>query len=289
MIDGAGLAKEFWEVGRSESCPIYDMHGHMGEWSAIYFPRGDARAMIGTMDECGVRVLVFSHHTALMAPDIGNALSIEAVRSYPDRLRAYCVVNPNYPEQMEADLATFEEHADVYVGLKFLPDYHGIALTDSRYQPAWEFASERGLMILAHTWGGSPYNDGRMLAEVAARYPRARFLMAHCNFPEWETAVNIVQDLPNVYLDMTSIAVAHDFSLMAGGSLMQTSRGAPQVNGLIEYFVEEVGSDRIVFGSDLAWYSQLYQVGAVLFAYISDEARHDILHRNAEKLLGILA
>jgi predicted TIM-barrel fold metal-dependent hydrolase len=113
--------------------------------------------------------------------------------------------------------------------------------------------------------------------------------MAHCNFPEWDTAVEIVQELPNVYLDMTSIAVAHDFSLMAGGSLMQTSMGAPQVNGLIEYFVDRVGSDRIVFGSDLAWYSQLYQVGAVLFAHITDEARHDILHRNAERLLGLSA
>ena len=61
---------------------------------------------------------------------------------------------------------------------------------------------------------------------------------------------------------------------------------SPHVNGLIEYMVETAGSHKVVFGSDLPWYSQHYHAGAVLFARISDEARHDILHRNAERLLG---
>ena len=61
---------------------------------------------------------------------------------------------------------------------------------------------------------------------------------------------------------------------------------SPQVNGLIEYMVETAGSEKVVFGSDLPWYSQHYHAGAVLFARISDEERHDILHRNAEGLLG---
>ena len=61
---------------------------------------------------------------------------------------------------------------------------------------------------------------------------------------------------------------------------------SPHVNGLIEYMVSTAGSSKIVFGSDLPWYSQHYHAGAVLFSRITDEARHDILHRNAERLLG---
>ena len=30
MIGTSELARDFWENGRSEACPIYDMHGHMG-------------------------------------------------------------------------------------------------------------------------------------------------------------------------------------------------------------------------------------------------------------------
>ena len=69
---GSPLAREFWEKGKSDSCPIYDMHGHMGAWAAIYFPRPTPQQMIGTMDECGVRMLVFSHHLALNVPNLGN-------------------------------------------------------------------------------------------------------------------------------------------------------------------------------------------------------------------------
>src|SRR5262249_29252863 len=85
----------------------------------------------------------------------------------------------------------------------------------------------------------------------------------------------------------TSVVQALDFAQMPGGSLMPHAPSlVPQVNGLIEYMVEQAGSRKVVFGSDLPWYSQHYHAGAVLFAHISDEDRHDILHRNAERLLG---
>ena len=265
MIRGSTLAEEFWEKGRSESCPIYDVHGHMGEGPAIFFPRGDAPAMIGTMDQCGVRLLVFSHHAALMAPDIGNALSIQAVREYPDRLRAYCVVNPNYLEQMEADLETFDENADVYVGLKFLPDYHGIALTHERYQPAWEFANERGLLILTHTWGGSKLDGPGVVRRMAERYPNVKLLMGHSCHGEWDAAVQLARDFPNVYLEMTAVF---------------------DTRGVVEKFSCEAGSDKVLFGTDLPWFDPHQAVGALLSAHISDEDRHNICHRNARRLLA---
>lgn len=266
MIGPSELAREFWERGRSESCPIYDMHGHMGPWSAIYFPRGAVEQMIGTMDECGVRMLVFSHHSALLAPDIGNRASVEAARRYPDRLRAYCVINPNYPAQAEADLESFGSFADVYVGFKFLSDYHRVALTDPRYRPAWEYAEECGLLVLAHTWEGSPYNGSQAVRQVAARYSNVRFLLGHSCHGGWDAAVALARDFPNIYLELT--AVFDD-------------------RGVIEKFVREAGADRLLFGTDLPWFDPHHAVGVLLSADISDDDRHAICHRNAEKLLGI--
>jgi predicted TIM-barrel fold metal-dependent hydrolase len=46
------------------------------------------------------------------------------------------------------------------------------------------------------------------------------------------------------------------------------------------------GSSRIVLGTDMPWYSPHFAVGTILGADIGDEARHDILHRNAERLLA---
>jgi predicted TIM-barrel fold metal-dependent hydrolase len=271
MIGPSKLAREFWEFGKSADCPIYDMHGHMGVWHSIYFPRPDAAEMIRTMDECGVRMLVFSHHMALFAPDLGNTLSVQAVRQYPDRLRAYCAVNPNYPEQLQADLAAFEAGSadalvpDVYVGFKFLPDYHGIALSDERYRPAWEVANERELLILTHTWGGSELDGPAVLRQVAERYPRVKLLLGHSCHDEWDAAVELARDFANVYLELT--AVFDD-------------------RGVLEEFVRQAGSERLLFGTDLPWFDPHHAVGALLSADISDEDRHNICHRNAERLLA---
>ena len=266
MIGDSALAREFWAHGKSASCPIYDMHGHMGAHAPIYFPRGDTADMIRTMDECGVRILVFSHHVALFfSPELGNRLAVEAVRRYPDRLRAYCSVNPNYPEQLEADLETFEAHSDVYVGLKFLSDYHGLPLTHEAYRPAWAYADERELLILAHTWGGSEYDGEDVVREVAERYPRVKFLLGHSCHGAWDEAVQLARDFPNVYLELTAVF---------------DDRGA------LEKFAHEAGSERMLFGTDLPWFDPHQAVGALLSAHISDEDRHNICHRNAERLLA---
>jgi len=264
MIGNSELGREFWEKGRSETCPIYDMHGHMGPWGAIYFPRGETGQMIGTMDECGVKLLVFSHHQALMAPEIGNRASIEAVRRYPERLRAYCVINPNYLEKAEADLASFEEHRDVFVGFKFLSDYHRVAITDERYRAALDYADRHELPVLMHTWGGSPYDGAAQVRGLAERHGRAKLLLGHSCHGEWDEAVRLARDFPNVFLELT--AVFDD-------------------RGVLEKFAAEAGSERMLFGTDLPWFDPHQAVGALFSAHLSDEEIHNICHRNAEKLL----
>ena len=262
------LARAFWESPSVEECPIIDMHGHMGDWHSIYFPRGDTARMIGTMDECGVRMLVFAHHMALFCPDIGNRLSVQAVRQYPERLRAYCAVNPNYPEHLQADLATFDSHQGVYVGFKFLPDYHGIPLSDDRYRPACEYADARELLVLTHTWGGSTLDGPQVVREMAQRYPRLKLLLGHSCHGAWDEAVKLAQELDNIYLELT--AVFDD-------------------RGILEKRVRGAGSDRMLFGTDLPWFDPHHAVGALLSADIDDEDRHNICHRNAERLLAPFA
>ena len=87
-----------------------------------------------------------------------------------------------------------------------------------------------------------------------------------------------------MYLDLTSVVQALDFSQMPGGSLMpRVPAISPHVNGLIEYMVETAGSKKVVFGSDLPWYSQHYHAGAVLFCphLRRGTARHPASQRRA--------
>ncbi len=281
------IAREYLEKGFSESCPIVDMHGHVGPFYGCYLPSNPIERMRHRLRRAGVRRIVCSHHSALACDvEYGNHQMQEVIASYPEQFLGYWVINPNLPQITRSHLKTYHQRTG-FVGLKFWPDYHYVPVNSPKYAAALEFADEHGLLVLVHTFGESPFDAPGLLGEAATRYPGARFLMGHSGYGEWETSVGIARDLPNVYLDLTSVVQAIDFSQMPGGSLMpRVPVISPHVNGLIEYMVNTAGSQKIVFGSDLPWYSQHYHAGAVLFARITDGARHDILHRNAERLLG---
>ena len=260
------LAAEFWETGRSDQCPVYDMHGHMGEWYGIYFPRCEPADMVRSMDGAGVRLLCFAHHAPLFAPELGNRPAVEAVRAFPDRLRAYLAVNPHYPDIVERELAEFDQMRDVYAGLKFLPDYHGVKLSDRRFEPALKFADERGLIVLTHTWSGSQNDGPEQVRIIAGKYPNVRLLLGHSFAYDWDGAVSVAREHPNTYLELTGIL---------------------GLRGVVDLFCEKVGSDRVLFGTDLPWFDEQHGVGSLLSSSITEDDIHNICHRNAEKLLGL--
>jgi uncharacterized protein len=287
MLNSSPIAREYMEHGRSADCPIIDMHGHLGPVGGLYLPSAPLDKMRATLARCGVQRIVCAPHAALFGdPAAGNALMQCTIDAYPQQFLGYWAINPNYPDIVAQGLQAYAQ-ARGFVGLKLLPDYHTCALTDRKYADALAFAEERGLLVLIHTWGGSAFNPPEMVAEVAARYPHARFLMGHSGFGAWEVSTAIARDLPNAYLELTAVYIAHDFSQQPSGS--GTPVALPSclsVNGIIEYMVQRATSKKVIFGTDMPWYSPHFVAGAVLFARIDDEARHDILHRNAERLLA---
>lgn len=283
----SAIAREYMEKGRSESCPIIDMHGHFGPLPFAYLPAAPVEKMLAVLKRAGVRKIVCSsHHALLVDYAAGNKEMQEAIKANPDVLLGYWVVNPNHADSWATAAGEFEK-ASGFVGFKFLPDYHAYPLDGDHFKPALEYAASRHLLVLVHTWGGSPYDSPQLLAKVAARYPGAVFLMGHAGYGDWDASVHAARELPNVYLELTAVYVAHDFAMFPAGSGTPAPLGSClQVNGIIEYMVAQASSKKIVFGTDLPWYSPHYAAGAVLFAHIDDESRHDILHRNAVRLLG---
>ena len=87
------LVRDFMEKGRSESCPVIDMHQHMGHYQGIYFPNPSPEDMIRTMDRCGVRMGVFCSHPALTDTN-ANVEMADVVKKYFNRFRAYWSINP---------------------------------------------------------------------------------------------------------------------------------------------------------------------------------------------------
>lgn len=239
------LIKKFFEKGKVGDCPIYDIHGHMGPFSSIYFPYTEPEEMVKRMDRAGIKMQLFCHHSALFTPELSNKKNIEAVEKCPDRLRAYCGINPNYPDIIEKELKTFEKYKNkkIYIGFKFLSDYHQIPITDSRYKPVWEYADKEGLPILIHTWGGSSYDGEKLVREIAKKYHKVIIFLGHSLHGKWDEAVKIAKEFSNTYLDLTAVL---------------------DNRGILEKFVEGAGSERILFGTDFNWFNHHYYIGSIL-------------------------
>ena len=120
--------------------------------------------------------------------------------------------------------------------------------------------------ILVHTWlDEDAYGNLDMFREVAKEYPEINWIMGHSGGPYGSfKAVQIAKEFANVYLDITlSMCPARQ----------------------IEFFAEEVGSDRVVFGTDNPFIDPRPQIGRVCLAEISQEDKTNIFSTNAKRLI----
>lgn len=260
------LAAEFWANGHSDSCPVIDTHAHMGPFYGIHFPLDTAEAIVRHMDRTGVRLACFAHHDALFSPEIGNSSALEAVKAHPERLRAYLSINPNYPELVRKELPLLDAHPEAFLGLKLHPSSHNTSLESSAYSEAMALANERKMPVLIHTWGGTQFCGPAQISSLAARYPNAVLILGHSLYGAWKEAIVVTKEHPNTFLELTAVVGKR---------------------GVVEMLVAGAGSERILYGTDLPWFDEHFYLGNILCADISEDDRHNILHRNAERILGL--
>lgn len=262
------LIREFWENGKVPGCPVYDMHCHMGNWSYSYTPYNSPEQMILRMDRAGVKMIAFCHFSALLSPDTANRDNVETVKRFPDRMRAYCGINPNYPQQVEKELETFDSYKGIYVGFKFLADYHCVPITDERYSPVWEYADREQLLLLIHTWNSSMYDGDHLVRKIAEKYHKVKIILGHSCHDRWDEAAEMAKNYSNIYLELCAVT--------------------DERSGILEKFVSVAGSRKVLFGTDFPLYNHHYYIGGVLAADITDQDRRNIFYLNAEKLLSPL-
>ncbi|MCR5485802.1 MAG: amidohydrolase family protein [Clostridiales bacterium] len=259
------LARAFWETGKLP-CRILDFHAHMDEHPQIYFPFSSADEMVKDMDKNGVEHLFFCGHLALDDPLYGEQYNVTAVKKHPDRLRAYHILHSRHLDAERA-ITDVENNPDIYVGFKILGDYNEFPINDPIHFPCYEYLNRTKKLLLLHTWGGSAYDDFGNVADIAERFPDITIICGHSFFGNHKKGIEETKKYQNVYYELTAI---------------------PIVRGYLEDIVNGAGSERVLFGTDLPWFSTLHGVGMVLSADISDEDRLNIFYRNGEKIYSRL-
>jgi len=238
---------------------VFDAHAHVGGMAGWDPP--PLEEQVAEMDRVGIDIAAVSSSWALSG-DIpgGNDEVAEAIRRFPGRFVGYCHVSGNFPEMMLTEL----ERCFATDGFRGIKVYQvGCPYDDERFEPAWEFARQRGVPVLAHTWGGELTG----LDRAAEKHPEVNFLAAHAGSAfAYRPYIEAALKCPNLYLDITY---------------------SREHTGMIEHFVERLGAERIVWGTDAPCFSMSHQLSKILFARIPDEAKRRIIYDNAARLFGL--
>ena len=140
------------------------------------------------------------------------------------------------------------------LGIKIHPSYHGYDLSDYADE-LFSFANEQKAVVLMH-----PQHISKMPTLIDP-YPDMKLIIAHLGSVEHVEAISKARH-GNIYTD--------------------TSGGASSLNNVIEYAVKQVGSEKILFGTDT--YSFAFQFSRVALSSISFEDKENILWKNAMRL-----
>src|SRR5262245_17719673 len=99
-MNPSAIAQEYLKKGHSSTCPIIDMHGHVGPFYGCYLPSSSVERMCHRLQHSGVQRIVCSHHSALACDaQRGNTAMQEIIRAHPEHFLGYWVINPNYPQE----------------------------------------------------------------------------------------------------------------------------------------------------------------------------------------------
>ena len=242
--------------------PVVDFHNHVGRFGRLRMD-DDAGRLLRIMDGAGVdRACVFNVWYGNARH--GNDMTARFVSQHPDRFIGACFVNPHHPEEITGEL----ERGIEGLGLKYIklyPAYLGRPIDDPAFDPVFEWADERSLVVMSHH---DRWPEPRRYIGVAERFRRVRWVIAHAgNGPLGQAdAVAAAQACPNIFLEMS------------------TSYGDCST---VEFLVEGAGADRVLFGSDMNEQDVRYQLGRIITADISEEAKRKVMGLNAVELLGL--
>ncbi len=253
---------------------IIDVHAHLGYSKDFYYPSVSVESILHTMNKLNIGKILQTH-TLLLCGEYSEGLneSVKAFETSHGRILSYLVFNPREPEK---SLETIRDNIkeEPFIGVKIHPSFHLYPADGGDYDKIWKYASKNNTVLLTHSWAISPtnpnqaYSEVRLFEKYLKKYPGVKLILGHSGGVKEgiSQAVRLARTYSNVYLDI------------AGDVLFF---------GLIEFLIENVGQNRILFGSDMVWIDPRVNLGRVLRARISLETKRRILGLNALYVFGL--
>lgn len=119
------------------------------------------------------------------------------------------------------------ENLDIVKGIKVHPYHSNTFFHSEKMKPYLELAEKYELPVMSHT-GGCEAADAKYVYEMALKYPKINFIMAHMGLgTDNQEAISYMEKAQNLYADTAWVPVSSTIEI-----------------------IKRVGSKRIFFGSD---------------------------------------
>ncbi len=253
---------------------------------------GHADRWIAQMDQHGVdHMVTFSS----VVPEMEDVAKV--FRHYPERLSGFAVINLSDPEAW----GHVDRAADYgYKGILLFPVLHGFSVADDAVQGALEVAAGHDMAVVCH-FGllriklreilGLPrphamrYGNPLDIVTPASRYPGTPFVIPHFGCGFMRETLMAAQMCDNVLVDTSS-----------SNNWMLSQSRITDLSEVFERFLDVMGPDRILFGSDSSvfprgWRNDIRDVQLEVLQQINagDAVIQKIFHDNAATLLHLQA
>ena len=199
--------------------------------------------------------------------------SMQWLFEYDQRRFSYLeVFNPNgnaeHVRNFEASLSDPK-----CVGIKIHPVEHKTNADDERYRVVYELARKFRKPIMSHSWENSSYNPEQYRShpdkfqKFLSEFRDITFILGHAGGrpSTIESVARMCNEFDNLYVD-----IAGDY----------------YDNGLIEMLSSNIGTDKILFGSDVNWMDTRCNMAPVITADLNASDILKIFRFNALKVFN---
>ncbi|MCC7493803.1 MAG: amidohydrolase family protein [Fimbriimonadaceae bacterium] len=257
-------------AGQPLPCHLLDAHCHVlhdgGHYAGEHYAmvRGDAAGLLEIARRMGIAAtaLMSWNGTVSMDAAAGNEVTAAAVAQAPDELFGLLTLNPTH--QSPAEMQQSIEHYHLGRGFRGLKPYQRtvIPYNHPSFDQWWEFGHRHRLYGLFHISVGGV----QAVLDIARRYPHLHCLIAHSggSYAFADQVISVATQVPNIYAELTL---------------------TPVTNGVVEYLVDALGPDRVLYGTDAPMRDPRPQLGWVVFTRLPEPIKRQILGENFRRIL----
>ncbi|WP_407688106.1 amidohydrolase family protein [Mycobacterium sp. HUMS_1102779] len=255
-----------------------DMLASLRRWTGGAMPDAEVPidATVASLDEAGVELGLLSAWRGPGGQDlVSNDEVAEWVGLHPKRFAGVATADLDRP--MDAVRELRRRVGEGFVGLRVVPWLWDAPPTDRRYYPLFAACVDLGVPFctqVGHTGPLRPSETGRPIPyidQVALDFPELVIVCGHVGYPWTEEMVAVARKHENVYIDTSAYTI----------------RRLP--DELIRFMKTGTGQRKVLFGTNYPMITAAHALAGLDDLGLTDEARHDFLHGNAERVFRLEA